>query len=81
MSQKIRGIDYVTIEVFGMNQGYMDSEEECKALIEEQGVFNDFDFEVLQHRKGTGFIDVALYPKNGDKRKFIKDIKKYGYIG
>ncbi len=80
MSQKIRGIDYVTIEIFGINQGYMDSEDECKVLIEEKGVFKDFEFEVLQHRKGTGFIDVALYPKNGDIRKFIKDIKKYGYV-
>lgn len=78
MSQKIRGIDFVTIEVFGMNQGFMDSKEECQALIEERGNLSDFDFEVLDHRQGTGFIDMALYPKNGDKEKFINDLKKWG---
>lgn len=75
---QVRGIDYVTIEVFGMNQGYMDSEQECKLLIEERGTLKDFEFEVLNHRKGTGYIDVALYPKNGDKEKFIEDLKKWG---
>lgn len=75
---QVRGIDYVTIEVFGMNQGYMDSEQECRLLIEERGTLNDFEFEVLNHRKGTGYIDVALYPKNGDKEKFIEDLKKWG---
>jgi hypothetical protein len=78
MSQKIRGIDYVTIEFFGLDQGFMDSEEECQALLEERGTLEDFDFEVLNHRKGTGYIDVALYPKNGDKEKFIEDLKKWG---
>lgn len=75
---QVRGIDYVTIEVFGINQGYMDSEQECKLLIEERGTLKDFEFEVLNHRKGTGYIDVALYPKNGDKDKFIEDLKKWG---
>jgi hypothetical protein len=78
MSQKIRGIDYVTIEFFGLNQGFMDSEEECQALLEERGTLKDFYFEVLRHRKGTGYVDVALYPKNGDKEKFINDLKKWG---
>lgn len=77
MSQ-IRGIDYVTIEFFGLNQGYMDSEQECQALLEENGTLNDFQFEVLNHRKGTGYIDVALYPKDGNKEKFIEDLKKWG---
>ncbi len=75
---QVRGIDYVTIEVFGINQGYMDSEQECKLLLEERGTLKDFEFEVLNHRKGTGYIDVALYPKNGDKEKFIEDLKKWG---
>lgn len=77
MSQ-IRGIDFVTIEFLGLNQGSMDTKEECQALLEENGTLNDFKFEVLNHRQGTGFIDVALYPKNGDKRKFISDLKKWG---
>lgn len=77
--KKIRGIDYVTIEVFGLNQGYLDGKDRCEALLEENGVLKDFDFEVLKHREGTGYIDVALYPKNGDKRKFIKDVKKWGF--
>jgi hypothetical protein len=78
MSQKIRGVDYVTIEFFGLNQGFMDSEEECQALLEERGTLKDFDFEVLIHRKGTGFVDVALYPKAGDKEGFINNLKKFG---
>lgn len=76
----IRGIDYVTIEVFGLGQPYKASIQECQELIDENPTFKDFDAKVLQHREGTGYIDVALYPKNGDKRKFIKDAKKYGYI-
>ncbi len=76
--EKIRGIDFVTIEVFGLNQGYLDTKEDCEALLKERGVFIDFDIEVLQHRSGTGFVDVALYPKDGDKRKFINDLKKWG---
>jgi hypothetical protein len=78
-TEKIRGIDFVTIEIFGLNQGFLDETYKCQELLEENGILKDFDFEVLQHRKGTGYIDVALYPKNGDKRKFINDVKKWGF--
>ena len=74
----IRGIDYVTIEVFGLNQSSEAELEECQGLLEESGRFNDFRVEALNHRINTGYIDVALYPKDGDKRKFIEDIKKFG---
>jgi hypothetical protein len=74
----IRGIDYVTIEVFGMNQSAYASLEECQGLLEESGRFDNFRVEALNHRVNTGYIDVALYPKDGDKRKFIEDIKKFG---
>ena len=76
--EKIRGIDFITIEIFGLNQGFLDDKEMCQALLEERGTLSDFDFEVLEHRKGTGYIDVALYPKDGNKRKFINDLKKWG---
>lgn len=78
--KKIRGIDYITIEVYGLMQSYSASIEECQKFIEILGTFSDYDFEVLNHRRDTGYIDIALYPKNGDKRKFIKDIKRDGYI-
>jgi hypothetical protein len=74
----IRGIDYVTIEVFGVNQSPHADLEECQGLLEESDRFTNFRVEALNHRKGTGYIDVALYPKDGDKRKFIEDIKKFG---
>ena len=74
-----RGVDYVTVEVRGLNQGAFDSIEKCQALLDERRVFKDFDAKVLNHRMGTGYIDVVLYPKNGDKDKFLKDIKRYGY--
>lgn len=74
----IRGIDFVTIEVFGLNQSGMADLEECQGLLDESLMFIDFKTEALNHRRGTGYVDVALYPKDGDKRKFIKDIKKFG---
>lgn len=74
----IRGIDYVTIEVFGLNQSSGADLEECQGLLEESDRFTNFKVEALNHRKGTGYVDVALYPKDGDKRKFIEDIKKFG---
>lgn len=52
--------------------------EECQGLLEENPMFSDFKVEALHHRRGTGYVDVALYPKDGDKRKFIQDIKKFG---
>lgn len=74
----IRGVDYVTIELFGLNQSSMADIEECQELLDESPMFDDFEAVVLNHRKHTGYIDVALYPKDDNKRKFIKDIKKFG---
>lgn len=74
----IRGIDYVTIEVYGLNQSGMADLEECQGLLDESPRFKNFRVEALNHRMGTGYVDVALYPKDGDKRKFIEDIKKFG---
>lgn len=74
----IRGIDYVTIEVFGLNQSVGANLEECQGLLDANPMFKDFRVEALNHRIGTGYVDVALYPKDGDKRKFIEDIKKNG---
>ncbi len=76
----IRGIDFVTIEVYGFLQSYDATIEECQRLIEANNNFASYDVKVLNHQKDTGYIDVALYPKNGNKRKFIKDIKEDGYI-
>jgi hypothetical protein len=80
MNQKImiRGIDFVTIEVYGLSQSGGAGLEECQGLLEESDMFDNFKVEALNHRKETGYIDVALYPKNGDKKKFIEDIKKFG---
>ena len=78
MSQ-IRGIDYITIEVYGLMQSYSASIEECQIFIGILGTFSRYEFKVLNHRQDTGYIDVALYPKNGDKRQFIKNIKEDGY--
>jgi hypothetical protein len=74
----IRGVDFVTIEVYGLNQSGMADLEECQGLLEENPMFKNFVVEALNHRRGTGYVDVALYPKDGDKRKFIEDIKKFG---
>ena len=74
----IRGVDYVTIEVYGLNQSGMADLEECQGLLDENPMFNNFKVKALHHRKGTGYVDVALYPKDGDKRKFIEDVKKFG---
>jgi hypothetical protein len=74
----IRGVDYITIEVFGINQSFMATIEECQELVDENDMFKDFKAEVLNHRKGTGYIDLALYPKDGDIRAFIAEVKKRG---
>ena len=74
----IRGVDFVTIEVFGLNQSGMADLEECQGLLNENPMFKNFVVEALNHRRGIGYVDVALYPKDGDKRKFIEDIKKFG---
>lgn len=82
MSQekKIRGIDYVTIEVYGLMQNYSASIEECQSIIEMLETFDRYNYQVLNHQQDTGYIDVALYPKDEDKRKFIKNLKEDGYI-
>ena len=74
----IRGIDFVTIEVYGLNQSGGASLEECQGLLEESQTFDNFKVKALNHRANTGYIDVALYPKDGNKKKFIEDIKKFG---
>ena len=74
----IRGIDFATIEVFGLNQSGMASLEECQGLLDENPMFDDFKAEAVNHRRGTGYVDVVLYPKDGNKRKFIEDIKRLG---
>jgi hypothetical protein len=79
-TEKIRGIDYVTIEVYGLMQSYSASIEECQIVIGILGTFNRYEFKVLNHQQDTGFIDIALFPKDGDKRKFIKNLKEDGYI-
>jgi hypothetical protein len=74
----IRGIDYITIEIFGLVE-YADATlEECQRVLDANPRFDNFKTEVLNHRRGTGYVDVALYPKDGDKRKFIEDIKNMG---
>jgi hypothetical protein len=77
-NQLIRGLDYVTIEVYGLYPPVDASLEECQRLLDESEMFNNFKTEVLNNRGHTGYLDVALYPKNGDKRKFIEEIKKIG---
>lgn len=74
----IRGIDYVTIEVYGLVQSGNASLDECQVALDNNPMFKDFKAEALNHRRGTGYVDVALYPKDGDKRKFIQDIKEMG---
>jgi|TARA_R110000796_G_scaffold133846_1_gene249505 hypothetical protein len=74
----IRGIDFVTVELYGLNQSTMADIEECQVLLDESKILSSFKAEVLNHRRETGYLDVALYPKDGNKRKFIEDIKKYG---
>jgi hypothetical protein len=76
-NQMIRGIDFITIEVHGLNQSRMASLEDCQDLLDENPILSNFKTEVLNHTRETGYLDVALYPKNGDKKKFIEDIKKY----
>jgi hypothetical protein len=76
----IRGIDFFTIEIYGLMQSYDATIEECQVLLDEVDSLRHYELKVLEHRKDTGYIDVALYPKNGNKRKFIKDLKEDGYI-
>ena len=74
----IRGVDFVTIEVYGLSQSGAATLEECQKLLDSNPMFDNFKTEALNHRHHTGYIDVALYPKDGDKRKFIEDVKKFG---
>lgn len=76
----IRGIDYFTIEIYGLMQSYNATIEECQRLVNKVESLKQYDLEVLNHQQDTGYIDVALYPKNGDKRKFIKHLKEDGLI-
>jgi adenine C2-methylase RlmN of 23S rRNA A2503 and tRNA A37 len=76
----IRGIDYVTIEIYGLMQSYNATIEECQKLVDKVDSLKHYKVKVLNHRQDTGYIDVVLYPKDGDKRKFIKNLKDDGYI-
>lgn len=76
----VRGIDFVTIEVYGLMQSYNATIEECQELIDKVQSLKHYEVKVLNHQQDTGYLDVALYPKDGDKRKFIKYIKEDGYI-
>jgi adenine C2-methylase RlmN of 23S rRNA A2503 and tRNA A37 len=76
----IRGIDFVTIEIYGLMQSYNATIEECQKLVDKVDSLKHYQVKVLNHRQDTGYIDVALYPKDGDKRKFIKNLKDDGYI-
>jgi hypothetical protein len=76
----IRGIDFFTIEVYGLMQSYNATIEECQLLVNKIESLKKYDLQVLNHQQDTGYIDIALYPKNGDKRKFIKNLKDDGLI-
>lgn len=76
----IRGIDFVTVEVYGFMQSYEATVEECQEIIDKSDAFSDYTAKVLRHNKDKGFIDIMLTPKDGDKRKFIKDITEDGFI-
>jgi hypothetical protein len=76
----IRGVDFVTIEIYGLMQSYNATIEECQVLVDEVKSLQHYEVKVLNHNQDTGYIDVALLPKNGNKRKFIKDLKDDGYI-
>jgi hypothetical protein len=79
MREKIRGIDYVTIEVYGLMQSYNASIEECQLLVNNIEHLKKYKVEALNHQQDTGYIDVVLYPKDTDKRQFIKNLKEDGY--
>jgi hypothetical protein len=74
----IRGIDYITIEVLGLAQSSQVGLDECQEMLDNDDKFKNFKVEALNYRRDSGYIDVALYPKDGDKRKFIEDLKKIG---
>jgi len=76
----IRGIDFVTIEIYGLMQSYNATIEECQILVDNIQSLKHYEVKVLNHQQDTGYIDVALYPKDNNKRKFIKDLKDDGYI-
>jgi hypothetical protein len=76
----IRGIDFITLEIYGLMQSYDASIEECQLLVNAVVHLNRYEVKVLRHRQDSGFIDIALYPKNGDKRKFIKLLKEDGFV-
>lgn len=61
-------------------QSYNATIEECQVLADEVKSLEHYEVKVLNHNQDTGYIDVALLPKNGNKRKFIKDLKDDGYI-
>jgi hypothetical protein len=61
-------------------QSYNATIEECQTLVDKIDSLKHYEVKVLNHQQDTGYIDVALYPKDGDKRKFIKNIKEDGYI-
>lgn len=74
----IRGIDYVTVEVAGIGKQYHNTLEECNELLNKFPMFREFDTTVLESRN-DGFVDVLLKPKDGDKKKFISELNKFGY--
>ena len=76
----IRGIDYVTIEIYGLMQSYNATLEECQKLIDNVDSLKHYKVKVLNHNQDTGYIDVALYPNDQGKRQFIKNLKDDGYI-
>ena len=77
----IRGIDFVTIEIYGLMQSYNATIKECQELVNKVESLKHYEAKVLNHQQDTGYIDVALYPKDADKRRFIKNLKDNGYIG
>lgn len=76
----IRGVDYVTIEIYGLMQSYNATIEECQELVDRLDGLKHYKVKVLNHNQNTGYIDVALYPKDDNKRKFIKQLAEDGYI-
>ena len=74
----IRGVDYVTIEVAGIGNQYHHSLEQCNEMLRSNPIFALFDTTVLRSRR-DGYVDVLLKPIDGDKRKFISNLKNIGY--
>jgi len=74
----IRGIDYATVEVAGIGKNYSHTLEQCNEMLNNFPIFREFETTVLQSRN-DGFVDVLLKPKDGDKKKFIKNLRNIGY--